>query len=883
MSKFYNVFSENNVVRVELQVPVGDVMPEDLVSISTDFLDFENCDIYIGGRGPAEVYAALAYHARKCNPAKIVYKDPKGKEWLLYSKDQLKSLPPAQWFVSQQSNNRLYVSIIPSPHEGNKWQDDEICPVSINFEHNLGDAVVLSGRGAVHMYALLAIAAAQADCDIVLVDKPQYSFYVSIGLRDCGNTFPKSGSGKNGIVVGILGDPNSGKSVFSKSLSKSFACINIPLDVWLYDCDFASPTSDWYIDGTFTATDDSQRKQVEQARQQIKRPWTSDMQLRVAKNLTVLRHSLDITLADMPGGRKKDGVLNRIPDHFRAEMMKQCDYYIILGKTSEENVFNKWRQALREYGLEDRVLAEFTSSNPEESFSIHNFSKDDQGVFHADLCGLDRKTDLISIAKQIAPVIAPFIKHLRYSALATAARGALTKTFLTKEGGTRYGAAVLTTKGTIFSSGQYSSFNHSTNIHAEMNVVSMAAAAGEPDVVALALATNSSKTARPCGVCRQVLMEHAQRTHRDFDVVMLQSNGDYQITPISELLPYAWESHTSSFSSPSRPKRQGRVNFIPLTNGELQTGEHVLFQKRDGDKQFLAMVWDNCLFPHKALLKIKYASINEDLWEKIEHSFTQSAAYLGYLYDNGLSARNEEVASVGCLLETAQIKRFSPMPIIESNEKTKPFLTLLSQAGISPNDVFQTGSRSHGLSAVDSDYDLIIKVTPEQIKQFRQVANQEILSGAIAFPENSGSIALLSRILPQGVSGMISQQRFLETLNISGTSFACIFVPPESLPAAIPDNYTFEGRTTLVGTVSNADYAPYKRSQTIIECQDKKRIRLLCYHKAGNMLKNGDQIAVQGYLYQHKELSEAFENITYTLVQVALSTEPIVWSQINND
>ena len=86
----------------------------------------------------------------------------------------------------------------------------------------------------------------------------------------------------------------------------------------------------------------------------------------------------------------------------------------------------------------------------------------------------------------------------------------------------RYGARGASADGRTFLSGQYSSFNHVTNVHAEQAVLAAAAAAGAADVVAMAVASSEpGVTARPCGICRQVMSEHTARTRRDFTVVMV--------------------------------------------------------------------------------------------------------------------------------------------------------------------------------------------------------------------------------------------------------------------------------------------------------------------------------------------------------------------------
>ncbi len=115
--------------------------------------------------------------------------------------------------------------------------------------------------------------------------------------------------------------------------------------------------------------------------------------------------------------------------------------------------------------------------------------------------------------------------------------------FLTKPGGTQYGAAVLAAGGEIFSAGQYSSFNHITNIHAEMAAIVMATMSGKPDIVALAVVSSSAvdQPERPCGICRQFILEHCQRIGHDILVCM--GNRDTttrEFAGIAELLPAAW-------------------------------------------------------------------------------------------------------------------------------------------------------------------------------------------------------------------------------------------------------------------------------------------------------------------------------------------------------
>lgn len=102
----------------------------------------------------------------------------------------------------------------------------------------------------------------------------------------------------------------------------------------------------------------------------------------------------------------------------------------------------------------------------------------------------------------------------------------------------RYGAAVLTENGNIYSAGQYSSFNHITSIHAEMGAIINATMNGEPRVVAMALSSSCKNTVCSCGICLQFIKEHSMRTGIDMKIIY---DGD-EITEMaqSELTIEMW-------------------------------------------------------------------------------------------------------------------------------------------------------------------------------------------------------------------------------------------------------------------------------------------------------------------------------------------------------
>lgn len=94
------------------------------------------------------------------------------------------------------------------------------------------------------------------------------------------------------------------------------------------------------------------------------------------------------------------------------------------------------------------------------------------------------------------------------------------------------GSAVLTTEGEIFAGCNVENASLGLTVCAERNAVGTAVAAGARQFLALAVVTESSPPAAPCGACRQVLTEFG-----DFPVFLINVAGDRQSTTVSELQP----------------------------------------------------------------------------------------------------------------------------------------------------------------------------------------------------------------------------------------------------------------------------------------------------------------------------------------------------------
>jgi cytidine deaminase len=428
--------------------------------------------------------------------------------------------------------------------------------------------------------------------------------------------------------------------------------------------------------------------------------------------------------------------------------------------------------------------------------------------------------------------------------LVDAARAACSLAFLTKDGGVHYGAAVKTRSGAIFQSGQYSSFNHSTNLHAECASILIATMAGHPDITHLALASsNQQDIARPCGICRQVMLEHCQRTGYDFEVVMIAPDGRHETQRVSGLIPLAWKSHNAASIAGSdflpRTRTQENGSTAATAKSSPDTGAHIEL----ANGSFIGMVWDPAWAPSKALVKLKYIR-SGDSWIKLPHAFSQGHAYHALCHESGL-LRDTGFGALAVLADCDRIARVLPMP--SAADTLPPLLVdLIRRAEIPDTSLFISGSCSIGLSQANSDLDLIARVTVQQCRNWRKIAATAMDQGLISIPEKSGTWKLLDAMFPGGKSSILKEGRFLETFEIQGLSVVLVFTPPQNGPPAFPDNCKPMGFMAIAGTVIDCTNACYKRSVSIIECLDGSRWTITSYLKPANLLCPGDRIAACG-------------------------------------
>ncbi|XP_025082594.1 LOW QUALITY PROTEIN: cytidine deaminase-like [Pomacea canaliculata] len=101
------------------------------------------------------------------------------------------------------------------------------------------------------------------------------------------------------------------------------------------------------------------------------------------------------------------------------------------------------------------------------------------------------------------------------------------------------GAALLTSKGTIFKGCNVENVVNSVSICAERTAIAKAVSEGEREFKAIAVASNvKDGFTSPCGSCRQVMAEFSM----DMKVYMIKTDGSFLMKPLSDLLPLPFTS-----------------------------------------------------------------------------------------------------------------------------------------------------------------------------------------------------------------------------------------------------------------------------------------------------------------------------------------------------
>lgn len=102
--------------------------------------------------------------------------------------------------------------------------------------------------------------------------------------------------------------------------------------------------------------------------------------------------------------------------------------------------------------------------------------------------------------------------------------------------GFRVGAAVLTSRGKVYTGSNIENASYGLTLCAERVAVSKAVSEGDSRIIAIAVVSDGRQPAAPCGACRQVLHEFGA----GMPVILANLKGGVVMEDLSHLLPQAF-------------------------------------------------------------------------------------------------------------------------------------------------------------------------------------------------------------------------------------------------------------------------------------------------------------------------------------------------------
>lgn len=367
--------------------------------------------VRVGGRGSSWMYAAAGAAAAAAAADLAVeapqirgrLRAPRGGECAVVEGDWLEQIRPAD------GARRLILQFRPAGPQSIPESDvvaGQLRAFAAHASRGMQD-VVLTGRGPAWGYAVLAAGAVEGGAERVITFSPVD--HVPIVCWSRAERGPLSeppswlldalGYGRDagpGFVVGVIGDPNSGKSVFSMLFERAFAGAG---PAFRYDCDRASPTPYWFLRMQAGAADDPTPRELREA---VKQKWSPEMERAIAATLERLRTYFAVTIADLPGGNHKITPPARIPPG-REVIMREIDRFVLVARDGA--AISGWRESLGVHGLADRIVAIVETTDPHGPLALAPHPEHD-GQWR--VTGLDRGKVLPLLATTASVAAGPW-------------------------------------------------------------------------------------------------------------------------------------------------------------------------------------------------------------------------------------------------------------------------------------------------------------------------------------------------------------------------------------------------------------------------------------------------------------------------------------------
>ena len=324
-------------------------------------VDFAGKQVLLEGKAPLWMYAYTAIAARRGGASTIDVFQPQNPPPIrVYPLNGVNPFDPG-WLRHRKDTAGGGVLEFQRPPEGELWKPEALGFLPHAVAEWDPDLLTLTGPAPNWLCSAVACLADASPRRLVAYFAPRDGCGILLNAPPGQKVeFPPSPSlaapdGKKGHVIGILGDPNSGKSVLSILLEKGFQAAGIR-SLWRLDCDHASPTPHWYLH----MLGQQRKNEAEQLRGSQKRDWTAEAEHSLQSQLRHCVRSLSWVIADFPGGIHEKLPIRRIPPG-REVLLRAADAFVILARQDNLESIAMWRDELARHGLAKRVIAEVVS------------------------------------------------------------------------------------------------------------------------------------------------------------------------------------------------------------------------------------------------------------------------------------------------------------------------------------------------------------------------------------------------------------------------------------------------------------------------------------------------------------------------------------------
>ena len=357
--------------------------------------------LHIDGAGPMFLYTYLAARAAGKGVDLLSITQPGKPDFTIGRKGpsaEVDGLRPLQLLRPREAS----VLIRPDPMgrgENDRFREYAQIAHAVSRGIRRGDEVVITGAMPMALAAAIAFSAVNEGAAAVSCATPldgMSRVHVFGPQLGCVSEMPEWLSEilvpiREAMTFGVIGFPNSGKSVLSKTIEKAMR--GSGKSSWVFEADPASPTPPWYFELSRL-----EQKIAKELRDAQKVDWSDEMQAEVARRLANARPWIDRIVVDLPGGDMENPAGPQPIPSGREALFREVDRFILVRRPDRDDRAAVWIDALRAHGLADRVHAVIDSVEVGGGTRLAlDGGRAPEGWLTGRAHGLDRDADLDSL------------------------------------------------------------------------------------------------------------------------------------------------------------------------------------------------------------------------------------------------------------------------------------------------------------------------------------------------------------------------------------------------------------------------------------------------------------------------------------------------------